>query len=140
MHLATLLSLPLAFISLTSARAIPLARSRNSPALTWHVSDFDTGCSPGGCTYKFHILGVETPNTPGFDTVCQGTDEQDGYKACDDKHVSAKLNPKTYPEWNVQVKHAWAHGSAEYSALGQANISVPIQQFKINVTEEYGVA
>lgn len=139
MHLQTILPLTLlSALSLSSASAIP-ARAKDSPALTWHVSDFTTGCSPGGCVYHFNIAGVETPNTPGFDTRCSGTDTQDGYKACDDKHVLATLNPKTYPVWNVQVKHAWTGDLGRDYTTGQANVTAEMEKFDIPVSQEYGV-
>lgn len=134
-------ALPLALLSalsLTSASVIP-ARANGNPALTWHVSDFSTGCSPGGCIYNFDIKGIETENTPGFETHCTGSDTQESYKACDDGHVLATLNPETYPVWNVQVKHAWTGDLGRDYATGQKNITADTQNFDIPVSHAYGV-
>ena len=139
MHFLTFL--PVALLStlgLASASAIP-ARANGSPALTWHVSNLTTGCSPGGCTYKFNIKGVETENTPGFDTTCSGTDTQKDYKACDDKEVRAIIKPETYPMWNIQVKHVWDGGIGEHMTIGKTNVTANTAKFEIPVSQQYGV-
>lgn len=138
MHLS-FLSLAL-FSTLGFSSIIP-AREANggNPALTWHVSNFTTGCSPGGCVYDFNIRGVETDNTPGFDTKCSGNDEQDGYKPCDNRHVRAQMNPHTYPEWNIKVKHVWTDEVGEYMTIGEANVTAPSPAFEMKVTQNYGV-
>lgn len=126
------------FSALSAASAIPV-RSTGNPALTWHVSNFSTGCSPGGCIYNFNIAGIGTENTPGFNTTCSGNDVQDGYNPCADKHVRAQLNPHTYPEWNLKVKHVWFDEVGEYMSIGQVNITSPADAFKIPVRQQYGV-
>lgn len=54
--------------------------------------------------------------------------------------MRAQLNSMTYPKWNVQVKHVWSQGEADFIALGEANVTEPAKKFPIQVTEEYGVA
>lgn len=114
--------------------------SQGSRALTWHVSNFTTGCSPGGCVFDLSILAFGTKNTPGFNTTCSGTDEQDGYKPCADKNVRAQLNPLLYPEWNVKVKHVWMDNvGGEFESVGETNVTSGTKAFKIPVGLEYGV-
>lgn len=117
-----------------------LSKSSPSPALTWHVSDFTAGCSPGGCVYNFHIAGVATPNTPGFNTTCSGTTGKDEYQPCRDQQIRATVKPETPPQWNVDVQHGWTKDEAEFWAVGNANTTAPAKSFKIPVSEQYGVA
>ncbi|KAE8148439.1 hypothetical protein BDV25DRAFT_131216 [Aspergillus avenaceus] len=138
MYFSSLFTVALSILSF--AAALPLHRLNHSPALFWHVSDFNTGCSPGGCTYDFNITGIASKNTPGFKTHCSGTSVQDDLVFCDDKHVKAKVAPRLYPAWTVQVQHAWLQGEAEFYAGGTANVTSTMKNFTIPVTEVYGVA
>ncbi|KAF9893756.1 hypothetical protein FE257_009926 [Aspergillus nanangensis] len=142
MQLTSVLTVALSALTLTSANPItPMARAGN-PSLIWHASNFETGCSPGGCTYHFNITGAASENTPGFSTSCSGTTTQEDYALCNDKHVKAQVIPELYPMWNVKVQHSWDanQGQAMFFALGQANITSSMKNFTIPVTEQYGVA
>ncbi|KAB8074451.1 hypothetical protein BDV29DRAFT_201330 [Aspergillus leporis] len=138
MQLSSVFAVALSVLSLVSA--LPLHRLSVSPALVWHVADFSTGCSPGGCVYNFNITGVASQNTPGFHTHCSGTNVQKDFVFCDDKHVKAKVVTQLYPAWTVEVQHAWFHGQAEFYASGRANVTSTLKNFTIPVTEVYGVA
>ncbi|KNG80868.1 dual specificity phosphatase, catalytic domain protein [Aspergillus nomiae NRRL 13137] len=133
MQLSSVFTVALSALNLASA--LPLHRLDTSPALSWHVSNFNTGCSPGGCVYNFNITGVASQNTPGFQTHCSGTNVQDDYAFCDDKLVKAKVVSQLYPVWTVHVQHAWFHGEAEFYALGHANVTSTQKNFTIPVTE-----
>ncbi|EAW14056.1 uncharacterized protein ACLA_070890 [Aspergillus clavatus NRRL 1] len=138
MHFTTSFVL-MALLSIFGASAVPLSQTPN-PALTWHVSDFSTGCSPGGCVYRFNILGIAAPNTPGFNTTCNGTDVQEDYAFCQDKHIKANVIPLPYPLWKVDAIHAWFKSGAEFYAEGSANVTSSMENFTIPVTRTYGVA
>ncbi|KAL5051552.1 hypothetical protein BDW71DRAFT_55697 [Aspergillus fruticulosus] len=157
MHLSlssTFTTLTLSLLSLTTTTTASLPQSAyrmpartadpTNPALTWHVSQFDLGCSPGGCVYSFNILGHASENTPGFNTTCNGTSTQDDYAPCKDKGVLAHIEPATYPNWTVSVEHQWREGMfEEYYAFGERNVSVAgnsTRSFTIPVTSVYGVA
>ncbi|KAL4801493.1 hypothetical protein BDV18DRAFT_149050 [Aspergillus unguis] len=151
MHLsASLTTLAVSLLSLTSTTgAIPPNAFRvmdrtsdpTNPALTWHLSHFDIGCSPGGCAYRFNILGHASKNTPGFNTSCNGTTNQDDYAPCKDKGILAQIEPATYPNWTVQVQHQWREGMfSEFYALGERNVTGNSTTFTIPVQEVYGVA
>ncbi|PYI08269.1 hypothetical protein BO78DRAFT_395878 [Aspergillus sclerotiicarbonarius CBS 121057] len=138
MQLLAYLPLALSTLGLTSASPI---RRAESPALTWHVSNFTTGCSPGGCTYNFNIFGIATANTPGFNTTCSGTDTTSDLTSCADPLVRSRVQPETYPQWNIRVEHAWTEpGDMEFYDFGETNVTSPARLFTIPVTEEYGVA
>lgn len=142
MQLTSILTVALSALSFTSAAPVTAAARAASPSLTWYVSDFNTGCSPGGCLYSFHITGIASQNTPGFSTHCNGTTTQEDYAVCDNEHVEAQVKSELYPAWNVKAKHSWYQnqGQAEFFALGQANVTSTMKNFTIPVTEVYGVA
>jgi hypothetical protein len=111
-----------------------------NPALTWHVSNFNTGCSPGGCVYRFDILGIATKNTPGFNTTCNGTDVETDYTFCRDIYVKSKVTALGSPMWKVEVLHAWFKPGAEFYAEGSANVTSSMRNFTIPVTDTYGAS
>ncbi|KAL5340715.1 hypothetical protein BJX70DRAFT_360188 [Aspergillus crustosus] len=150
MHLSLTTLLPLAlFSSAAAASGIPAAARRipyrtadpTNPALTWHVSAFDVGCSPGGCIYNFDIYGVASSNTPAFNTTCNGTSLETDYVECKDPGVLSQLVPQQYPNWTIKAQHFWREGAfSEYYALGAKNVTSETSVFTIPVTEVYGVA
>ncbi|PYH44253.1 uncharacterized protein BP01DRAFT_374834 [Aspergillus saccharolyticus JOP 1030-1] len=142
MQLTTLFGLALSTLSLTSASPMNYPSRRDSAALTWHVSNFTTGCSPGGCVYNFNILGIATKYTPGFNTSCSGTTESsDDLVSCQNPLIKSRVKAEPYPLWNVRVEHEWIEtGDAEFYAFGETNVTSSTPRFTIPVTEEYGVA
>lgn len=87
-----------AFLTLASLLASTLAvpvtphiRQTTDP-ITWSVTNWIDGCSPGGCVYSFNI-STNGPGTgqfpePEFSTFCQGIDDRAAV-ACDDTSVLA---------------------------------------------------
>ncbi|KAL4876062.1 hypothetical protein BJY04DRAFT_200521 [Aspergillus karnatakaensis] len=157
MHLSVSTLLPLALSLLAASPASASAAASNipasarripdrtadptNPALTWHVSGFDVGCSPGGCVYNFNIYGVASPNTPAFNTTCNGTSLEKDYVECKDPGVLSQLVPQQYPNWTIKAQHSWREGAwSEYYALGEKNVTSGTKVFTIPVTEVYGVA
>ncbi|CEL00742.1 hypothetical protein ASPCAL00338 [Aspergillus calidoustus] len=121
--------------------AVRLAADPTNPALTWHVSNFDIGCSPSGCVYSFNIAGAASANTPGFNTTCNGTSVQDDYAACKDKAMLAQIEPAQYPNWTVKAQHQWRETEwSHYYAFGERNVTEATRSFTITVGEVYGVA
>src|SRR5437762_8756599 len=97
-YLASLLPLYLA----TTVSTAPLSdRATCNPAGSWQVSGLSIGCSPGGCEYNFVITGEQTPNTPSFNTTCQGSDVANAYQACANTAVSANLISHVNPIWEI---------------------------------------
>lgn len=149
MHLS-LAPLALSVLSLTSsAAAMPRAAFRmpertsnpTNPALLWHVSDFGVGCSPGGCVYGFNIYGVASDNTPGFNTTCNGTSNQDHYAPCQGKGILSQIEPSSSRNWTVSVQHQWREGMfSEFYAMGEKNVTSNTTMFTIPVQNVYGVA
>ncbi|KAH8704272.1 hypothetical protein BGW36DRAFT_265117, partial [Talaromyces proteolyticus] len=99
----------------------PILRTRDVSTsintTSWPVSNFDVGCSPEACEYAFTVTRPAGPNNPGFNTSCTGSDYKIEWQACDDKSVVAKLIPRTYPLWEVNVKHSFASGSSNVDAF-----------------------
>ncbi|KAL4933547.1 uncharacterized protein BDV17DRAFT_287196 [Aspergillus undulatus] len=160
MHLSTLALtvLTLGLTSTTTASLPPIAyripmspnnarTNPNNPALTWHVSHFDIGCSQGGCVYNFAIQGFSSENTPGFNTTCNGTTEAGDYAPCRNKGVLAQIDPQVdangngASNWTVKAQHQWREGAySEFYALGEKNVTEAQTRFTIPVKEVYGVA
>jgi hypothetical protein len=116
---------PVALLS-TLGLSAPITDSANAAAPVWKVTNFNTGCSPGGCTYSFNIHAAKSANTPGFSTFCEGTDEQNGLQPCKDANILSNVKAEEYPKWEVIVQHKWhpEEGSTHY-ATGASNITVP---------------
>lgn len=114
-----------------------LSKSRPSPALTWQVTDFNVPSSSN--QYTFHISGIGTENTPGFNTTCTGTTGKDTYQPCADSQIRAIVAPEN-SQWSVEAQHGWTKGEGEFWAVGKANTTSPAKQFTINADEQYGVA
>ncbi|KAL2014425.1 hypothetical protein VTN00DRAFT_1950 [Thermoascus crustaceus] len=137
MQLTTAALALLSSVALISATPMIHARDPQS----WEVTGFETGCSPGGCIYKFNISGAAGPqNAPAFNTTCQGTDVANRYQPCNDSSVSANLIPLGSPIWGVQVKHEWTSGTGRFTALGDVNITAGTTSFRVPVTQQFGVA
>lgn len=137
MHLTTAALALLSSVPLISATPIIHARNLQS----WKVTGFETGCSPGGCIYKFNIFGAAAAqNAPAFNTTCHGNDVANKYQPCDDPSVSANLIPLRSPIWGVQVKHEWTSETGRFTALGDVNITEGTTSFSVPVTQQYGVA
>ncbi|KAJ5805220.1 hypothetical protein N7474_011107 [Penicillium riverlandense] len=134
---------PVALLA-TLGLSAPITDAANEAAPAWKVTDFTTGCSPGGCTYSFHIHAAKSANTPGFSTSCNGTDEQGGLKPCKNPNILSNIKPETYPKWEITVQHQWhpQEGSTRY-ATGSRNVSVPDTEpsasFTMKPTAEAGV-
>ncbi|KAL4918191.1 hypothetical protein BDW62DRAFT_201057 [Aspergillus aurantiobrunneus] len=123
----------------SSASALPSSPFRapvriadpNNPALKWHVSGFDLGCSQGGCNYNFTISGSSSENTLPFNTYCNGTTVQTQYAACKDPGVLAHVEPARYPNWTVSAEHQWIDGTSTRYALGSVNVTAETKGFTI---------
>ncbi|EED15058.1 conserved hypothetical protein [Talaromyces stipitatus ATCC 10500] len=97
----------LALATVTTASPITKRTTSNTATDIWPVSNFTVGCSPAACVYKFAVTRVAGPNNPGFNTTCTGNDFTSDWHPCADSSVSAKIVPKTYPEWEVDVCHKY---------------------------------
>lgn len=144
MQLTSALGIVLSVASLTAA--LPTKRDTqtdpsDSPSLTYHVSDFSTGCSPGGCVYDFKVYGVESENTPAFNTTCSGKTTEKEYQPCKDPNIKSLLTPGVYPDWNIKVQHHWLTGPFdEHWTRGEKNITSMDKDFEIPVTKPFGVS
>ncbi|PWY71632.1 hypothetical protein BO70DRAFT_355271 [Aspergillus heteromorphus CBS 117.55] len=138
MQFLTLLPLALSTLGLVSASPI---RREESPALTWHVSNFHVFHASNNFNYTFNIYGVGTANTPGFNTTCTGSNATTDLTSCDDPLIKSRILSEQYPLWNVRVEHEWIKdGDMEFYTYGEHNVTSATPQFTIPVTQEYGVA
>jgi hypothetical protein len=129
-------------VALTFASAVPVYQGRSTTSGAWQVTGFETGCSPGGCTYTFVITGHASQNTPSFNTTCQGTDVAGDYQACHDKTINANLLPRGSPIWGVQVRHRWSTDSygGFSEAYGNANVTEGTSSFTVPITQVDGAS
>ena len=144
MQLTTIL--PIVLAGLASARPANLQTKTITDDIIWGVSNFTIGCSPGGCAYRYDIVGRENTMTPKFRTNCSGvTGER---VLCDDKNITTIVSPAANPVWNVDVTHTWKsqlsdNTLATWFQHGAKNVTVPDHnpiQFVMKPTQEYGIA
>lgn len=97
MYLKAKLTTTLLSTLLSTTTALPQTVVNPGGITDWSVTNFQLGCSPGGCTYSFNISGPATPDVgPAFATPCSGTDVQNKLVACEnepDHGVYANLVP-----------------------------------------------
>jgi hypothetical protein len=85
--------------SILSLSATSLARPQtvvqpNNP-VTVSVTNYRSGCSPGGCTYLFNLTTPAAPAFgPGYTTTCSGTDVQGRYVPCSVEDIAANVVPE----------------------------------------------
>lgn len=134
---------------LSSSFAIPLTPRQFNP-ITWSVTNWYDGCSPGGCIYSFNIStngsgGGQYPE-PQFSTFCTGIDDR-AEAACDDPSVFANevggVNNVT-----LVIQHTWkktlGDGSVgTFNLIGNHTIvfdSPEPRSFQVPQLEETAVA
>lgn len=103
----------LALLPLSLSTPLPRSTTTDpSPFPNYSITDYTTGCSPGGCAYSFMVSYTPpSPCTaqicePAFSTRCNGTDVQTGLALCEDALVSST----EIPGWSnvtLQVRHQW---------------------------------
>lgn len=117
-----------ALISTTAASPLHPRQASTQAATPWQVTLYQTGCSPGGCSYGFNISGVQTsPSGPSFDTYCSGVErvvDTTGagvFTACTDTSVgSTQTYNATSREIVIGVKHSWNYANISYAVFGES--------------------
>ncbi|KAJ5463965.1 hypothetical protein N7475_007100 [Penicillium sp. IBT 31633x] len=144
MQLTTIL--PIVLAGLSTALPATLQANTITDDIIWSVSNFTIGCSPGGCAYRYDIVGSENGMTPEFRTHCSGI--ENARVLCDNRNISTTVSSVGNPDWNVQVTHRWRAVLSEYTTAtwfqhGAKNVTVPDQEpvmFVMKPTQEYGIA
>ncbi|KAG9232108.1 hypothetical protein BJ875DRAFT_467750 [Amylocarpus encephaloides] len=143
MNLTTLLA------TLVPAASI-LAAPQFTPAcpgcpISVSVTNYLTGCSPGGCTYSFSVSG---PSQAGFgsafDTTCNGTDVQGFYKVCGVPDLAANLVPVQRGDQVLHIQRTPKIGSETILWYGNVTTGrVPKgepQSFEVDLTAYGAIA
>ncbi|CAI7602176.1 unnamed protein product [Penicillium glandicola] len=141
MQLTTIL--PILLAGLTTARPAVLQSQTITDDIIWSVSNFTTGCSPGGCVFSYDIVGRANAMTPKFRTHCDGISEERVY--CDDKNITTIVSAVGAQEWEVDVTHTWksylsGNTLATWFQHGAKNVTIPDLnpiQFVMKPTQEY---
>lgn len=115
-------------------RSTPGVDDTTSNTSVWPVSHFDVGCSPAACEYNFVVTRAAGPHNPGFNTTCTGNDLDKEYQACADKSVTAKLIPRQYPTWEIDVKHSFEDGDKKATVNAFANGTTENDKATFSVT------
>jgi hypothetical protein len=108
---------------LSTTNAAPAPQTTVTPGATipWQVSNFELGCSPAACAYRFNISGPATADVgPAFATYCSGSDVQDEQVACADPGVKANLVSLGVPEGLVLYVNRYGPVGDEGVASGNA--------------------
>ena len=90
MHFSTFLSTILSL----SAIIVALPQTTVTPGapITILVSNYQAGCSQGGCTYSFELIKPAAPAFgPAYTTTCNGTDVQGKFVACGKPDIAANV-------------------------------------------------
>lgn len=134
-------ALLMAMATLTTASPISTKRTTDTATDSWPVSGFSVGCSPAACAYKFSVTRTAGTTSPGFNTTCEGSDYTSDWQACADSSVSAKIVPKTYPFWEVDVMHTYDTVNQEgwAQALANATVEDTVSKFIVTVYQVEGV-
>jgi hypothetical protein len=94
MRLTTTLATTFLSTLLTTTNAAPQTVVNPGGITNWSVTNFEIGCSPGGCVYNFNISGPASADVgPAFATYCSGTDVQQKIVPCVNQNVQANLVP-----------------------------------------------
>ncbi|KAE9380045.1 hypothetical protein N431DRAFT_539771 [Stipitochalara longipes BDJ] len=100
-----------ALLSTSNAAALPQTTVTPGATTNWDVTNFELGCSPGGCTYSFSISGPASADVgPAFSASCSGTDVQQKLVPCSDPNLEANLVP-TQDVGLVLVVNRYGDGS-----------------------------
>ncbi|GAM40668.1 hypothetical protein TCE0_039r13193 [Talaromyces pinophilus] len=138
---STALLMAMAMATLTTASPISTKRTTDTATDSWPVSGFSVGCSPAACAYKFSVTRAAGTTNPGFNTTCEGSDYTSDWQACADSSISAKIVPKTYPFWEVDVMHTYVTVNQEgwAQALANATVEDTVSKFIVTVYQVEGV-
>ncbi|OTB01360.1 hypothetical protein M426DRAFT_14522 [Hypoxylon sp. CI-4A] len=127
-----------------SALALPGVLNARETFATWTATDFQEGCSPGGCASSFNISAPEgyVKNAPAFDVVCHPVYIQQGWVDCDaqDKMAAGSYVASMWTgaadreQIKISVEHIWFEGEARYNATGAAEFAAGTAEFQIPVT------
>ncbi|KAJ5780185.1 hypothetical protein N7457_005345 [Penicillium paradoxum] len=146
MQLTAILPIVLAGLSAALPQPATLQSNTITDDIIWSVSNFTIGCSQGGCTFAYDIVGRENSQTPKFRTHCSGIEKQK--VKCDDEHITTTVSPAGNPVWKVEVIHSWKSWLTDASLAtwwqqGEKDVTVPDRnpvRFVMKPTQEYGIA
>ncbi|KAI1376856.1 hypothetical protein F4677DRAFT_418260 [Hypoxylon crocopeplum] len=127
-----------------SAAALPGAVNARETYATWTATNFEEGCSPGGCIASFNISAPAgyVEGAPAFNVACHPIYIQRGWVECDaiselaaGSSVASLWNDASERELiKISVSHAWLQGEARYNASGSDEFAAGTTTFQVPVT------
>ncbi|KAI2623952.1 hypothetical protein GGS26DRAFT_215333 [Hypomontagnella submonticulosa] len=127
-----------------SAAALPGAISARETYANWPATNFQEGCSPGGCIASFNISAPAdyVKGAPAFNVACHPIYIQQGWIECD---AVSELADRSYvqsmwtdgsdrPLIKISVSHVWYQGEVRYNASGAVEFPATTTAFQVPVT------
>ncbi|KAI0138588.1 hypothetical protein F4776DRAFT_662959 [Hypoxylon sp. NC0597] len=128
-----------------SAVAAPAAVEARETYATWPATNWQEGCSPGGCrgTYDISAPAGYVSNAPAFNVHCHSTYIQEGWTKCDavgeqaeGSYVESMWTDASERELiKISVSHIWYQGEARYNASGSVEFQSGVTTFDVPVTQ-----
>lgn len=124
-----------------SAASIPRRASSSEPPLSladWSVTNFDHGCSPGGCvaTYNLSAPAGYVGGAPGFAVSCAPVYIQGGWRACEPASSGVEAVWETGADQAliyVKAAHVWYQGETRYNATADTAVEPAATAFVLPV-------
>ncbi|KAI1384773.1 uncharacterized protein F4822DRAFT_373041 [Hypoxylon trugodes] len=117
---------------------------------SWPATNFDEGCSPGGCIASFNISAPAdyVKGAPAFNVSCHPIYIQQGWVECDvvgenqnGAFVRSMWSEATVREQiKISVSHVWNQGETRFNASGSIEIPSTSTSFGVPVTSLTAVA
>ncbi|OTA60733.1 hypothetical protein K449DRAFT_435132 [Hypoxylon sp. EC38] len=128
-----------------SATAAPAAVEARETYATWPATNWQEGCSPGGCrgTYDISAPAGYVDGAPAFNVHCHSTYIQEGWTQCDpvepqtdNSYVASMWTGASEREFiKISVAHIWYQGEARYNASGSVEFKSGVTTFDVPVTQ-----
>ncbi|KAI1406087.1 hypothetical protein F4819DRAFT_285606 [Hypoxylon fuscum] len=127
-----------------SVAALPTAVQSREVYATWKATNFQEGCSPGGCIASFNITAPAgyVKDAPAFNVACHPIYIQQGWLECDTIGEAA-AGSSVESMWTgaeerenikISVSHIWSQGEARYNASGNVEFPATTTSFEVPVT------
>lgn len=126
-----------------------VAARQEEPLAYWPASNFQEGCSPGGCIAGFNLTALAgyVSGAPAFNVFCHPIYIQQGWIDCDPVGEQA-AGSSVQSMWTdaserelikLSVAHLWREGEASYNASGSVEIEATETSFEVPVLGVVGI-
>ena len=129
-----------------STASIPRRASEPPSLADWSVTNFNHGCSPGGCIAAYNLSAPAdyVAGAPGFAVFCTPVYIQNGWKECEPASAVADgpAGSRVEAIWEmgedqaliyVKAAHIWYEGETRYNATADTAIEPATTAFVLPV-------